>query len=316
MTDERVWGSGKIWAARLVFLAVFFVFWEWAANSKLIDPILIGQPTGIVQYLWHEVFVTQSLLNDFYWSMGGTMIAFVLGSIAGVLVGMLFVTSLSTDAVFHPIFTALNAMPRIALAPLFIIWFGLGLGSKVAVGLSLTFFIVLSSTVAGGRGVNPDHITLARTLGASESQIFRKFVLPSAVPVIFNGLRLGLVFALLGVIGAEIFASEHGLGQTLSVLAASFKTNGVFGIIFLLDDRRRHQLGHDRAGEPPAQMAIRMMVIPPQTAWRETPAAPHVSRARRDPRTAPPKESGSSPPSIHSAAPVIRIRAPVTNPPK
>ena len=100
-----------------------------------------------------------------------------------VLVGMLFVTSPTTEAVFNPIFTALNAMPRIALAPLFIIWFGLGLGSKVAVGLSLTFFIVLTSTVAGGRGVNPDHITLARTLGASESQIFRKFVLPSAVPV-------------------------------------------------------------------------------------------------------------------------------------
>jgi NitT/TauT family transport system permease protein len=136
--------------------------------------------------------------------------------------------------VLDPLLMGLNSLPRVALAPLFIIWFGLGLGSKVAVGFSLTFFIVLSSTVAGGRGVNPDHITLARTLGASESQIFRKFVLPSAVPVIFNGLRLGLVFALLGVIGAEIFASEHGLGQTLSVLAASFKTNGVFGIIFLL----------------------------------------------------------------------------------
>jgi NitT/TauT family transport system permease protein len=162
--------------------------------------------------------------------MGGTVIAFVLGSVSGVLVGMLFVTSPTTEAVFNPIFTALNAMPRLALAPLFIIWFGLGLGSKVAVGVSLTFFIVLTSTVAGGRGVNPDH----STLGASESQIFRKFVLPSAVPVIFNGLRLGLVFALLGVIGAELFASEHGLGQTLSVLAASFKTDGVFGIIFLL----------------------------------------------------------------------------------
>jgi NitT/TauT family transport system permease protein len=214
MTDERMWGSGKIWAARLMVLAVIFVFWEWAATSRLVDPILIGKPTGIVQYLWQEVFVTQNLLNDFYWSMGGTMIAFVLGSVAGVLIGMLFVTSPSTEAVFNPIFTALNAMPRIALAPLFIIWFGLGLGSKVAVGFSLTFFIVLTSTVAGGRGVNPDHITLARTLGASESQIFRKF--------------------LLGVIGAEIFASEHGLGQTLSVLAASFKTDGVFGIIFLL----------------------------------------------------------------------------------
>ena len=63
MNDERVWGPGKIWAARLVFLAVFFAFWEWAANTKLIDPILIGKPTGIVLYLWQEVFVTQSLLN-------------------------------------------------------------------------------------------------------------------------------------------------------------------------------------------------------------------------------------------------------------
>ena len=112
MTDERVWGPGKIWAARRIVLAVFFAFWEWAAHSKLIDPILIGKPTGIVQYLWQEVFVTQSLLNDFYWSMGGTMIAFVLGSVAGVLVGMLFVTSPSTEAVLNPIFTALNAIDR------------------------------------------------------------------------------------------------------------------------------------------------------------------------------------------------------------
>ena len=125
-------------------------------------------------------------------------------------------------------------MPRIALAPLFLIWFGLGIGSKIAIGFSLTFFIVLTNTVAGGRGVNPDHIMLAQTLGASEHQIFRKFILPSAVPVIFNGLRLGLIFALLGVIGGEIIASEHGLGQTLQILASSFKTNGVFGVIILL----------------------------------------------------------------------------------
>ena len=234
MNDNLRLSPTMIWVARIAFLAAFFFLWEMVADAKLIDPILIGKPSGIARYLWEEVFVTQSLLTDFYWSMAGTILAFVLGSVAGILVGMLFVTSPSTEAVFDPILVALNAMPRIALAPLFIIWFGLGLGSKVAVGFSLTFFIVLTSTVAGGRGVNPDHITLARTLGASESQIFRKFVLPSAVPVIFNGLRLGLVFALLGVIGAEILASEHGLGQTLSVLAASFKTNGVFGIIFLL----------------------------------------------------------------------------------
>jgi NitT/TauT family transport system permease protein len=166
--------------------------------------------------------------------MLGTILAFLLGSACGILVGMVFVTRPTVEALLSPILMALNAMPRIALAPLFLIWFGLGLGSKIAIGFSLTFFIVLSSTVAGGRGVNPDHITLARTLGASEEQIFRKFVLPSAVPVIFNGLRLGLIFALLGVVGGEIIASEHGLGQTLTVLAASFKTSGVFAVIILL----------------------------------------------------------------------------------
>jgi len=234
MNQSKPWSAWQVWAARIAFLAVFFFLWERAADTKFIDPILIGRPSGIVKFMWEEVFVTHSLLEDFYYSMGGTVMAFALGSVAGILVGMLFVTSPTIDAIFSPILTALNAMPRIALAPLFIIWFGLGLGSKVAVGFSLTFFIVLTSTVAGGRGVNPDHVTLARTLGASESQIFRKFVLPSAVPVIFNGLRLGLVFSLLGVIGAEIIAAEHGLGQNLSVLAASFKTNGVFALIFLL----------------------------------------------------------------------------------
>jgi NitT/TauT family transport system permease protein len=195
---------------------------------------MIGRPSGIALYLWTETVVTGSLLYDLGWTMAGTLSAFAIGSVAGILMGMLFVTSPFVEALLSPILLALNAMPRIALAPLFLIWFGLGIGSKIAIGVSLTFFIVLTSTVAGGRGVNPDHITLARTLGANGVQIFRKFTLPSAVPVIFNGLRLGLIFSLLGVVGGEIIASEHGLGQTLSLLAASFKTNGVFAIVLLL----------------------------------------------------------------------------------
>jgi len=223
-----------IWIGRVLILAAFFGLWEYVAAKRLIDPILIGAPSGIAVFLWDGIFVTGDLINDLGWTMLGTVLAFGLGSAVGILVGMLFVISPTVESLLNPILMALNAMPRIALAPLFLIWFGLGLGSKVAVGFSLTFFIVLSSTVAGGRGVNPDHITLARTLGASGAQVFRKFVLPSAVPVIFNGLRLGLVYSLLGVVGGEIIASEHGLGQALQLLAASFKTNGVFAIIILL----------------------------------------------------------------------------------
>ena len=234
MNREALPRGPMIWLGRLLILAAIFFVWEKVSELKLIDPILIGAPTGIARFLWEGIFVNGSLINDLGWTMLGTLLAFGLGSAAGILVGMLFIISPTTESLLNPILMALNAMPRIALAPLFLIWFGLGLGSKVAVGFSLSFFIVLSSTVAGGRGVNPDHITLARTLGASGRQVFLKFVLPSAVPVIFNGLRLGLVYSLLGVVGGEIIASEHGLGQALQLLAASFKTNGVFAIIILL----------------------------------------------------------------------------------
>ena len=234
MNGETLPRGPMIWLGRLLILAAIFFAWEKVSELKIIDPILIGAPTGIARFLWEGIFVNGELVNDLGWTMLGTLLAFGLGSAAGVLVGMLFIISPTTESLLNPILMALNAMPRIALAPLFLIWFGLGLGSKVAVGFSLSFFIVLSSTVAGGRGVNPDHITLARTLGASGRQVFLKFVLPSAVPVIFNGLRLGLVYSLLGVVGGEIIASEHGLGQALQLLAASFKTNGVFAIIILL----------------------------------------------------------------------------------
>lgn len=234
MNETKTWGAGKIWAARLAFLAVFFFLWEKAADTKFIDPILIGKPTGIVNYLWQEIFVTQSLLGDFYWSMGGTVLAFVFGSVAGILVGMLFITRPTIEAIFGPILTALNAMPRIALAPLFILWFGLGIGSKIAVGFSLTFFIVLSSTVAGMRAVSQDHVTLCKTLGANARTMFFQVTLPGAVAVIFSGLRLGLVYALLGVIGAEIIASEKGLGQSLSYLSSTFNVNGVMALLLVL----------------------------------------------------------------------------------
>ena len=126
-------------------------------------------------------------------------------------------------------------MPRIALAPLFLIWFGLGhrLQDRHRLQPHLLHRADLARWRADAGSIPITSRWRARS-GPSDTQIFRKFVLPSAVPVIFNGLRLGLMFALLGVVGGEIIASEHGLGQTLTVLAASFKTSGVFAVIILL----------------------------------------------------------------------------------
>ena len=216
-----------------VFIAALIGLGELAAVQRWIDPTFFGQPTGVARFLWNHLG-TAKLWGDLGWTMVGVLVSFVLGSVAAFAVGLMFVRWPALERFADPYFNALNVMPRIALAPLFILWFGLGLGSKVAVGCSLTFFIVLSATVAGIRGVSQDHVTLCRTLGARASTTFFQVTLPSAVPVIFSGLRLGLIYALLGVIGAEIIASERGLGQWLAYLGATFDINGVMALLLLL----------------------------------------------------------------------------------
>ena len=195
------------YAGHAAFIAAFLVAWELASKHGWLDPTFFGYPSGVAQYLWEGFVVKATLWKQLGYTVAGTLVSFLLGSAMAIL---------------------------LALAPLFLLWFGLGIGSKIAVGTSLAFFIVLSSTVAGMRGVNPDHLTLSRSLGARPLALFTKVTLPSAVPVIFSGLRLGLIYSMLGVIGAELIAAEHGLGQTLSYLQSTFHMNGVMGLLVLL----------------------------------------------------------------------------------
>jgi len=221
-------------AGHFVFVAAFLFSWEMMARQGQLDPTFFGRPSGIGAYLWDGFFTSGKLWRELGYTAAGALISFALGSLAAIALGMLFAAVPRLERLADPYLMVLNAMPRIALAPLFLLWFGLGLGSKIAVGSSLTFFIVLSSTVAGARGVSQDHLTLSRTLGATPRQLFLKVTLPSAIPIIFSGLRLGLIYAMLGTIGAELIAAEHGLGQTLAYLQSTFSMNGVMGILVLL----------------------------------------------------------------------------------
>lgn len=220
--------------ARVIFLAVLFGVWEYVARTRIVNPIFIGTPSEIVKFLWNGLFVEFSLERDLLWTLVSTFLAFTIGSVAGILTSLVFITWPSVEKFSDPLLAALNALPRIALAPLFLLWFGLGIWSKVALGASLTYFIVLSSAVAGIRGTSSDHLILARTMGASQRQVFTRITLPNAVPTIFSGLRLGLIYALLGVIGGEIIAAPQGLGQQLSFLAGSFQISGVFAVLTIL----------------------------------------------------------------------------------
>lgn len=223
-----------MWLARLVCVFGFGVMWQYMATTGFANPFLVGVPTKILEFFWDGLFVNHSLVKDLMWTIAGTGAAFVIGSVGGMLVGLLFVSYPTFDKFIDPLISGLNALPRIALAPLFLLWFGLGISSKIALGASLTFFIVLSSTVAGVRSVDRDLITLAQTLGATPPQVFGRITVPNAIPTLFSGLRLGLIYALLGVIAGEIIAAQHGLGQSLAYLSGAFQINGVYAVLLLL----------------------------------------------------------------------------------
>lgn len=224
----------KTVAAHTVFIVLFLGLWEFVMRRQWLPETFFGTPVGIVNYLWDGFVVGRKLWRELGYTVGGTIISFLLGSVSALTLGLVFVMWPKVEHAMDPYLMVLNAMPRFALAPLFLLWFGLGIGSKIAVGTSLAFFIVLANTVAGIRGVSQDLVTLSRSLGATPKQIFFKVTLPGAVPVIFSGLRLALIFSMLGVVGAEIIAAEHGLGQTLSYLQSTFNMNGVMGLLVLL----------------------------------------------------------------------------------
>lgn len=218
----------------LIFIISFLLLWEFVMRRQWLPETFFGTPTGIANYLWVGFVSGRKLWLELGYTVSGTIISFLLGSISALSLGLIFVMWPKVERALDPYLMVLNAMPRFALAPLFLLWFGLGIGSKIAVGTSLAFFIVLANTVAGIRGVSQDLVTLSRSLGATPKQIFFKVTLPGAVPVIFSGLRLALIFSMLGVVGAEIIAAEHGLGQTLSYLQSTFNMNGVMGLLVLL----------------------------------------------------------------------------------
>jgi NitT/TauT family transport system permease protein len=215
-------------------LAVLVGSWELATRSGFADANFVGQPTRIFASLMTGLFGDGAIWRELFWTLYTTVLSFVIGAGSAIAVGLFFVLVPKAEKVLAPVFSAFNAMPRTALAPLLIIWFGLGIWSKVAIGASLAFFIVLQNTIAGIRGVNADHVTLSRTLGLSASRMFWKVTIPGAVPILFAGLRLGLVVALLGVVAGEIIASERGIGQRIAYLAAAFDMNGVWALLFVL----------------------------------------------------------------------------------
>lgn len=218
---------------QLILLLAWICVWEWVARTNLLPPAFIGQPSVFL------VDFAQNVLDGTYVSativtMQATLIAFAVGTIAALLTALAMTAIPMVGRLLNPFIDAFNSLPRVALIPLFIIWFGLGITQKVASGVSIMYFIVLSYTLAGAKSVEPDHLALARSLGIPRWRVFLQIVIPTAVPAIFAGFRLGIIYTVLGVITAEMLAGGKGLGTLVSYYSNTFNTNGVFAVLIVL----------------------------------------------------------------------------------
>jgi NitT/TauT family transport system permease protein len=218
---------------RLLVLVVVLLSWEVAARNNWVDPYFVSSPSGVfdfaVEYvgdglLWEHLSVT----------LQETFLGFIIGSSGGIAVGLLLARFTLLDRVLDPFLTVLNSLPRVALAPLFLLWFGLGMTSKVVLAVSLVFFILVINTRLGVRNVDPDLVTVGLLLGSKEHQLFRSVILPAALPAIFAGLRLGVIYSLLGAVVGEMIAAEAGIGQQLTYFSGTFQTDGVVAMLVLL----------------------------------------------------------------------------------
>ena len=223
----------RVLVARFLVVAAFLAVWQATVAIGLVDAFWISSPVLVVDELWRQL-ASGELFGDVAITVFEALIAFVVSSALGVVAGLLLARSPFWDEVLAPLVLALNSLPRIALAPLIILWFGIGVTAKVVTAFTLVFFILLVNTLGGAKNVDNDILTIANLMGASKHDILWKVTLPSALPWIFAGLNLGLTYSLLGVIVAEILASNHGLGYVIASSAATFNTAGVFAGLIML----------------------------------------------------------------------------------
>jgi len=221
-------------------VAVFVVIvggWELAAQTGLADPFFFGQPSGIANTIWR--WSTRGTPAGPLWqhvavTLEETILAFVIGVLIGVVAGFALARSRTLAAVFGPYVRMGNAIPRVILGSIFVIWLGLGMASKVALGVTLTFFIVFFNAFQGVREVDPNLVNNARILGANPRQLSFDVMLPSALSWITTSLHTSFGFALIGAVVGEFLGATHGLGYLVATAQGAFNANGVFAAMVIL----------------------------------------------------------------------------------
>ncbi len=226
-------GRGRLAFYQLLVLVAFFASWWILTETKILAPFFFGQPLKVLVVVW-EWFASGKIYPHLAITLWETVLAFAIGSILGLVVGLWLALSPLASALADPYIKAANAMPRVILAPIFAVWFGLGVLSKVALGVTLVFFIVFFNVYQGVKEVSPVVLANARMLGASPRQLLRYIYLPSATSWVFSSLHTSVGMAFVGAVVGEYLGSAKGVGYLILQAEGVFDINTVFAGILVL----------------------------------------------------------------------------------
>jgi NitT/TauT family transport system permease protein len=223
----------RVTLVRMAIISGFLLLWQ-IASGRWIEPFLISSPSRILASLVTG-FRDGDLLQHTWVTFQEIAIGFPVGAISGIALGYAFGRSRLLAEIFEPIIVALNGIPRTAVAPLFIVWLGIGLWSKVGVVVLLTFFLNFFITYTGMRQMDQEYIDLARLMRVKGWKLTFRVIFPAIAPYLFTGIRTSIPFAVIGAIVGEFVASTEGVGFFIRMSAGIFKTADVFvGIIVLM----------------------------------------------------------------------------------
>ena len=218
---------------QLALAAVVLGAWELLGRVGVIDPFFFPLPSDILMTVW--VWTSSGFVFPHLWiTLQESILAFLTGAAAGLVLGFLLARVRFLERLLDPFLQMFNALPRVVLAPIFLLWFGLGIWSKVAFGFTLVFFIVFFNTLEGVKSVDRVLVDNARMLGASEKQLLRHVFIPSALTWIFSSLHISVGFAITGAVVGEYLGASAGVGYAIAQAQGVFDTKGVFAGMFIL----------------------------------------------------------------------------------
>jgi NitT/TauT family transport system permease protein len=216
----------------VLFVVAVGVWWLVAHNPKGAG-FYLSNPPAVARAIW------ASISSSFFWknawsTFEATLVSFAIGSAVGILAGLFVSVLPRLEGALEPFAATLNSLPRIALAPIFIAFLGITQSAKIAVGISLVFFVLYYNTRSGIKSADRDWLLLAGSLGMTAPQVFRKILLPVAWPSLFAGLRLGFTYALLGVVSTEIIAARAGLGLLVVLYASDIEYAKMYAVLVIM----------------------------------------------------------------------------------